>query len=168
MVGYGNTLSCMLCTCTMATSTRPRSLRWFTQCAACACCYSTSAVLLSWLCCGIVQLAVSPVLMLLPQAVKAQFGARRFLHCSCSTRSTALVHVAVLIAVSKSCGRCAGSCHGSSLVVMSKGTRYTQQSYKVSDAFPFEWIKKKWKENFYITGMATAGLQACLECCMRQ
>ena len=47
---------------------------------------------------------------------------------------------------------------------MSKGTRYTQQSYKVSDAFPFEWIKKKWKENFYITGMATAGLQACLQC----
>lgn len=52
----------------------------------------------------------------------------------------------------------AGSCHGSSLVVMSKGTRYTQQSYKVSDAFPFEWIKKKWKENFYITSMATAGV----------
>ena len=51
----------------------------------------------------------------------------------------------------------AGSCQGSSLVVMSKGTRYTQQSYKVSDAFPFEWIKKKWKENFYITSMATAG-----------
>lgn len=47
---------------------------------------------------------------------------------------------------------------------MSKGTRYTQQSYKVSDAFPFEWIKKKWKENFYITGMATAGLQPCLQC----
>ena len=41
---------------------------------------------------------------------------------------------------------------------MSKGTRYTQQSYKVSDAFPFEWIKKKWKENFYITSMATAGV----------
>ena len=44
------------------------------------------------------------------------------------------------------------------MVVMSKGTRYTQQSYKVSDAFPFEWIKKKWKENFYITSMATAGV----------
>lgn len=43
-------------------------------------------------------------------------------------------------------------------MVMSKGTRYTQQSYKVSDAFPFEWIKKKWKENFYITSMATAGV----------
>ena len=41
---------------------------------------------------------------------------------------------------------------------MSKGTRYTQQSYKVSDAFPFEWIKKKWKESFYITSMATAGV----------
>lgn len=43
---------------------------------------------------------------------------------------------------------------------MSKGTRYTQQSYKVSDAFPFEWIKKKWKENFYITSMATAGVNS--------
>ena len=67
------------------------------------------------------------------------------------------------------CMRHAGSCHGSSLVVMSKGTRYTQQSYKVSDAFPFEWIKKKWKENFYITSMATAGvcqryLQSLLLC----
>ena len=58
-----------------------------------------------------------------------------------------------------------GSCHSSSLVVMSKGTRYTQQSYKVSDAFPFEWIKKKWKENFYITSMATAGMVLLL--CLR-
>ena len=48
---------------------------------------------------------------------------------------------------------------------MSKGTRYTQQSYKVSDAFPFEWIKKKWKENFYITSMATAGTNtSCTSC----
>jgi len=50
------------------------------------------------------------------------------------------------------------------LVVMSKGTRYTQQSYKVSDAFPFEWIKKKWKENFYITSMATAGEPQARSC----
>ena len=74
------------------------------------------------------------------------------------------------------CMHHAGSCHGSSLVVMSKGTRYTQQSYKVSDAFPFEWIKKKWKENFYITSMATAGAHPrplascgsllCLRICM--
>ena len=50
----------------------------------------------------------------------------------------------------------AGSMSGSSLVVMSKGTPYTQQSYKVSDSFPFKWINKKWKEGFYVTSMATS------------
>lgn len=51
----------------------------------------------------------------------------------------------------------AGSAPGASLVVMSKGTPYTQQSYKVSDSFPFKWINKKWKEGFYVTSMATSG-----------
>lgn len=51
----------------------------------------------------------------------------------------------------------AGANNGSSLVVMSKGTQYAQQSYKVSDSFPFKWINKKWKEGFYVTSMATAG-----------
>ncbi|KAI3949172.1 hypothetical protein MKW98_026552 [Papaver atlanticum] len=51
----------------------------------------------------------------------------------------------------------AGANNGSSLVVMSKGTQYTQQSYKVSDAFPFKWINKKWREGFHVTSMATAG-----------
>ncbi|GJN35652.1 hypothetical protein PR202_gb24447 [Eleusine coracana subsp. coracana] len=51
----------------------------------------------------------------------------------------------------------AGSNNGSSLVVMSKGTPYTQQSYKVSDSFPFKWINKKWKEGFHVTAMATSG-----------
>ncbi|CAK8560245.1 unnamed protein product [Lathyrus sativus] len=51
----------------------------------------------------------------------------------------------------------AGVVNGSSLVVMSKGTQYLQQSYKVSDSFPFKWINKKWKEGFYVTSMATAG-----------
>eukprot|EP00217_Crustomastix_stigmatica_P003297 CAMPEP_0183797840 /NCGR_PEP_ID=MMETSP0803_2-20130417/17234_1 /TAXON_ID=195967 /ORGANISM="Crustomastix stigmata, Strain CCMP3273" /LENGTH=604 /DNA_ID=CAMNT_0026042513 /DNA_START=90 /DNA_END=1904 /DNA_ORIENTATION=- len=51
----------------------------------------------------------------------------------------------------------AGSSSGSALVVMSKGTPYTQQSYKVSDSFPFKWINKKWKEGFYVTSMATSG-----------
>jgi hypothetical protein len=37
------------------------------------------------------------------------------------------------------------------------GTQYTQQSYKVSDSFPFKWINKKWREGFYVTSMATAG-----------
>lgn len=51
----------------------------------------------------------------------------------------------------------AGANNGSSLVVMSKGTQYTQQSYKVSDSFPFKWINKKWREGFYVTSMASAG-----------
>ena len=51
----------------------------------------------------------------------------------------------------------AGSQFGDSLTVMSKGTRFTQQSYKVSDIFPFEWIKKKWREGFHISAMATGG-----------
>ena len=51
----------------------------------------------------------------------------------------------------------AGSATGSALVIMSKGTPYTQQSYKVSDSFPFKWINKKWKEGFYVTSMATSG-----------
>ncbi|KMZ60331.1 Casein kinase I [Zostera marina] len=51
----------------------------------------------------------------------------------------------------------AGAINGNSLVVMSKGTPYAQQSYKVSDSFPFKWINKKWKEGFYVTSMTTAG-----------
>jgi len=50
----------------------------------------------------------------------------------------------------------AGASSGSSLIVMSQGTPYTQQSYKVSDSIPYKWINKKWKEGFYITCMATA------------
>jgi len=49
-----------------------------------------------------------------------------------------------------------GSGVGRSFVVMSKGTPYTQQSYKVSDSFPFKWINKKWKEGFYVTCMGTS------------
>ncbi|KAJ3672851.1 hypothetical protein LUZ60_006225 [Juncus effusus] len=51
----------------------------------------------------------------------------------------------------------AGANNGSSLVVMSKGTSYTQQSYKVSESFPYKWINKKWKEGFHVTSMATSG-----------
>lgn len=51
----------------------------------------------------------------------------------------------------------AGANNGSALVIMSKGTQYLQQSYKVSESFPFKWINKKWKEGFYVTSMATAG-----------
>ncbi|KAF3772643.1 Casein kinase I-like protein 2 [Nymphaea thermarum] len=51
----------------------------------------------------------------------------------------------------------AGANNGNSLVVMSKGTPYAQQSYKVSDSFPYKWINKKWREGFFVTSMATAG-----------
>ncbi|KAK8988689.1 hypothetical protein V6N11_030069 [Hibiscus sabdariffa] len=51
----------------------------------------------------------------------------------------------------------AGATNGGSLVVMSKGTSYSQQSYKVSESFPFKWINKKWREGFYVTSMATSG-----------
>ncbi|XP_057968726.1 casein kinase 1-like protein HD16 [Malania oleifera] len=51
----------------------------------------------------------------------------------------------------------AGALNGSALVVMSRGMPYTQQSYKVSDVFPFKWINKKWKEGFFVTSMTTAG-----------
>ena len=43
------------------------------------------------------------------------------------------------------------------LLIATKGTPYTQQSYKVSDVFPFKWINKKWKEGFSVTSMTTAG-----------
>ncbi|KAL9659487.1 hypothetical protein QQ045_024293 [Rhodiola kirilowii] len=51
----------------------------------------------------------------------------------------------------------AGAAVSSSLVVMSKGTPYVQQSYKVSFHFPFKWINKKWKDGFHVTSMATTG-----------
>ena len=40
---------------------------------------------------------------------------------------------------------------------MTKGTKWTQQSYKVDTTFPYEWIKKKWRENFHVTSIGTAG-----------
>jgi len=51
--------------------------------------------------------------------------------------------------------QCMGSHSILSFVI--SGTSYTQQSYKVSDSFPFKWINKKWREGFYVTSMATAG-----------
>ncbi|KAF4368058.1 hypothetical protein F8388_002669 [Cannabis sativa] len=50
-----------------------------------------------------------------------------------------------------------GATNGSSLVVMSEGTPYTEQSYKVSESFLYKWINKKWKEGFHVTSMTTAG-----------
>ncbi|TVT99896.1 hypothetical protein EJB05_54708, partial [Eragrostis curvula] len=37
------------------------------------------------------------------------------------------------------------------------GVSYSQQSYKVSESFPYKWINKKWKEGYHVTTMATAG-----------
>lgn len=42
-------------------------------------------------------------------------------------------------------------------ILLFSGTPYTQQSYKVSESFPFKWINKKWKEGFHVTSMTTAG-----------
>ena len=55
----------------------------------------------------------------------------------------------------------AGSSDASSLVVMSKGARFSQQSYKVSEALPYEWIRKKWRE---VRRRAAAGLRVQLMC----
>lgn len=43
------------------------------------------------------------------------------------------------------------------LNIKNTGTPYLQQSYKVSESFPFKWINKKWREGFYVTAMATSG-----------
>lgn len=43
------------------------------------------------------------------------------------------------------------------MLVHYTGMQFTQQSYKVSESFPFKWINKKWKEGFYVTSMATSG-----------
>ncbi|XP_058771998.1 casein kinase 1-like protein HD16 [Vicia villosa] len=56
----------------------------------------------------------------------------------------------------------AGSENKTSVVVMSKGTRYTQQSYKLSRSFPKEWVNKKWKQGFHVTSMGTAGIRWCI------
>ena len=51
----------------------------------------------------------------------------------------------------------AGSASGAALVVMSTGTPYTQQCYKVSDEFPFGWVEEQWKQGCHVTSMATLG-----------
>ncbi|XP_028783607.1 casein kinase 1-like protein HD16 [Neltuma alba] len=53
----------------------------------------------------------------------------------------------------------AGAKNGSSIVVMSKGAPYILQSFKVSNSFPFKWIKTKWGEGFHVTAMATSGVR---------
>lgn len=41
---------------------------------------------------------------------------------------------------------------------MNSGTMYGQQCYDCSYSFPFDWIKEKWREGFYVTSMATIGI----------
>ena len=50
----------------------------------------------------------------------------------------------------------AGTDNGRCLAVVSKGTRWQQQSYKVDDKFPYDWVKRKWAEKFAITSIATS------------
>ena len=93
-------------------------------------------------------LATAPFSPAVLAGLPARFLCARFLQC----RVLALVQ-----ASESSHPVVAGASDFSSLVVMSKGTKFTQQSYKVADTFPFEWIKKKWKEGFHITSLATGG-----------
>ncbi|CAK8574387.1 unnamed protein product [Lathyrus sativus] len=56
----------------------------------------------------------------------------------------------------------AGSENRDSVVVMSKGMRYTQQAYKISRSFPKEWMNKKREQGFHVTSMGTAGNRWCI------
>ncbi len=38
---------------------------------------------------------------------------------------------------------------------MSTGVRWQQQSYKVDERFPYDWVKKKWADKFAITSIAS-------------
>ncbi|EXB97658.1 hypothetical protein L484_020208 [Morus notabilis] len=51
----------------------------------------------------------------------------------------------------------AGADNGSSLVVMSKGTQFLNQTYKVNDPFPSDYIEDMQKREYFITAMATSG-----------
>ncbi|KAL7087386.1 hypothetical protein ACP275_13G065700 [Erythranthe tilingii] len=49
----------------------------------------------------------------------------------------------------------AGADDGGSFVVMSKGTPYLHQEYRVMECFPYTWIQRQWDAGFSITSMAT-------------
>ena len=59
----------------------------------------------------------------------------------------------------------AGADNGCCLVVMSKGTRWHQQSYKVDEKFPYEWVKKKWADKFAVTSIASCMKDGALHAC---
>ncbi|KAK4777782.1 hypothetical protein SAY87_017969 [Trapa incisa] len=50
----------------------------------------------------------------------------------------------------------AGTSNGRTLVIMSQGTKYTEQSFITRKYFPIQWINKKWKEGYHVTSMATS------------
>jgi len=43
------------------------------------------------------------------------------------------------------------------MVVMSQGSEYTRQAYRISEKLDSEWIKTKWDEDYYITSVAKHG-----------
>ncbi|KAL8031877.1 hypothetical protein ABFX02_13G058100 [Erythranthe guttata] len=49
----------------------------------------------------------------------------------------------------------AGADDGGSFVVMSKGTPYLEQEYRLMEYFPYTWIQRQWDAGFSITSMAT-------------
>jgi hypothetical protein len=53
----------------------------------------------------------------------------------------------------------ASSGAGGLIVVMSRGTPYTQQSYSVRTTFPMSWVVMKWGDGFRITEVARKGNQ---------
>jgi hypothetical protein len=47
--------------------------------------------------------------------------------------------------------------------VSERRTTHPPCATRPADSFPFEWIKKKWREAFHVTAMATSGTQVCRE-----
>mmetsp|Transcript_8814 Transcript_8814/g.32500 ORF Transcript_8814/g.32500 Transcript_8814/m.32500 type:complete len:943 (+) Transcript_8814:219-3047(+) len=45
------------------------------------------------------------------------------------------------------------------VVVMSRRMPYTQQSYKTSRVFPFDWVQSKWQDGYRITAAIMTGVQ---------
>ena len=58
----------------------------------------------------------------------------------------------------------ASSGAGGLIVVMSRGTPYTQQSYSVRTTFPMSWVVMKWGDGFRITEVARKGNRGWCSC----
>ncbi|GAV56488.1 LOW QUALITY PROTEIN: hypothetical protein CFOL_v3_00030 [Cephalotus follicularis] len=72
------------------------------------------------------------------------YGAKRFTKTYC-----------LCCQIDRTPSPCGSTC-GQRTVGAKQRTSYTQQSYKVSDVFPFKLINNKWKEGF-VTSMITSG-----------